>query len=120
MKENEIYEARLKILKALESGRYKQTTGKYVGKREGKLCYCAIGVAARVTGLGKLKNINWDYGGSYGFISGEDHTKLTKILGYDTECAIISRNDYLNHKFKDIAEYLRSVWNIPKEQEPGG
>lgn len=59
----------LALLKALRSGEYKQCFGSMRVSKDGDTCYCAVGVAADVSGIGEWKKrFDDEFGKSYGYM----------------------------------------------------
>lgn len=92
-------------LKALESGRYKQTTGALQKGNE----YCCLGVACRIyKRFAPLKTdvTSWgqtEFDGKDGILP----AKVRKALGLRTQAKCVRMNDEDNLSFKQIAAAIR-------------
>jgi hypothetical protein len=126
-----IRERREKWLKALESGRYKQTTGQLrdVQADYGTASYCCLGVLCNIE---KEKGQKWEVDTFIGGVSmlpdfegnmypDEDRyydmpptNIMDKLnLSEDLASALAQMNDN-GSTFKEIAAFLRKKWRMPK------
>ena len=83
-----------KWVKALRSGKYKQTSGSFCREVEGKLCYCVIGVLALVAKIPVSPDITSNY------------TSVQEILDKDLMWKFISLNDKDGETFVQLADIV--------------
>jgi len=101
-------EVKQKWIKALRSGRYKQTQGVLREKcNNDKDSFCCLGVLCNVLNRRKWKK---DYNGYYSYDSYEDVVPLDvrKEIGLteSKQNKFLSLNDEENYNFKQIADYI--------------
>lgn len=129
--DDEIREHRVTYLAALEGGGYTQTQGSLRDQNEDdeQFCYCCLGVADDVSGLGEWVSDPddiWAYRSDGLDAAGTLHPAVADWLGEDGCNPILSRpdgsteaaidaNDYQDWTFAEIADGFRRRWNMPKE-----
>ena len=106
----EVSDVRLGVrwIKALRSGRYKQTR---LGLRDecDRPGFCCLGVLCSVSRLGKWRGVSYDLNDNeicFGSLSGYLHDALERIGGVHFQSTLIGMNDARNLGFLEIANEI--------------
>lgn len=114
-----VKDARLKWIKALESGRYKQIKGRLCEKvTPNSYGYCCLGVLCKVNpDRGKFLPMSCAFIPTEGGLYNEEYAppvNVSKAVGLTKKTIdkCIDMNDGEYKSFKEIATYLRKIWKI--------
>lgn len=134
--ESELKANRLAWIEALESGRFRQTKGTLRRESETQVSnpigFCCLGVACEISQAGEWHGSEYHIGelpdnfdsecdeqSNYINIGdGElpsNFRQLVLQLTAEEEIKLIDMNDKEEKNFHEIAEYLRTLWNLPRE-----
>ncbi len=104
MKRNIMY----KWIKALKSGKYKQTTGELKNKNG----YCCLGVLCEIKAKEQKKKF---YEHKNGGVLSETQMKWSGIKSQNGKCKrtdLVYMNDYLKYSFSEIADFIKKNYKL--------
>ena len=119
---DEVKANRLKVIEALESGKYKKTEGVFCNKAED--CYCSWGVIFDTFGGLNERGIIVDLETKANLPVFQGLDQVFRRLGMNSSnpehCDVLYTqltrlNDAPNSTFEVTSQYLRFLWSLPKE-----
>jgi hypothetical protein len=117
----EIKKNRIKWVKALLSGRYKQTNGRLCRSiGQGNFKYCCLGVAYTTFRVKKVKFVETTGVESIKFEERlydlSDNLREKLGIGTELENRLVSMNDNDGKSFREIGKFLQKTWKIKNSE----